>query len=65
MCHNPSDDSDIPKYLPAGLSKYVLHSFTDKPPPFHPTTEDVVKSGIPVDIEKITGHQLFGDGAVS
>ena len=30
MCHNPSDDSDIPKYLPARLSKYVLHSFTDK-----------------------------------
>ena len=58
MCHNPSDDSDIPKYLPAGLSKYVLHSFTDKSSPFHPTTEDVVKSGIPVDIEKITGHQL-------
>ena len=28
MCHNPSDDSDIPKYLPAGRSKYVLHSFT-------------------------------------
>ena len=58
ICHNPSDDSDIPKYLPAGLSKYVLHSFTDKSPPFHPTTEDVVKSGIPVDIQKITGHQL-------
>ena len=58
MCHNPSDNSDIPRYLPAGLSKYVLHSFTEKPPPFHPTTEDVVKSGIPVDIEKITGHQL-------
>ena len=48
MCHNPSDDSDIPKYLPAGLSKYVLHSLTDKSPPLH----------IPVDIEKITGHQL-------
>ena len=58
MCHNPSDDSDIPKCLPAGLSKYVLHSFTDKSPPFHPTTEYVVKSGIPVDIEKTTGHQL-------
>ena len=58
MCHNPSDDSDIPKYLPAGLSKYVLHSFTGKSSPFHPTTENVVKSGIPVDIEKITGHQL-------
>ena len=58
MCHNPSDDSDIPKYLPAGLSKYVLHSFTDKSPPFHPTTENVVKSGIPVDVEKIIEHQL-------
>ena len=58
MCHNPSDVSDIPKYLPAGLSKYVLHSFTDKLSLFHPTTEDVVKSGILVDIEKITEHQL-------
>ena len=57
MCHNPSDDSDIPKYLPAGLSKYMLHPFTNKPLPFHPTTEDVVKSGIPVDI-LIAGHQL-------
>ena len=36
----------------------MLHSFTDKSPPFHPTAEDVVKSGIPVDIEKITGHHL-------
>ena len=58
MCHNPSDGSGIPSNLPAGLSKYVLHSFTDKFPLFHPTTEDVVKSGILVDIEKITGQQL-------
>ena len=58
MCHNLSDDSDIPIFLPAGLSKYVLHSFTDNLPPFHPTTEDMVKSGIPADVEKITGHQL-------
>ena len=58
ICHNPSNDSDIPKYLPAGLSKYVLHSFTDKSPPFHRTAEDVVKSGMPVGIEKTTGHQL-------
>ena len=36
----------------------MLHSFTDKSPPFHSTTEDVVKSGIPVDIEKITGDQF-------
>ena len=64
MCHNPSDDSDIHKLLPAGLSKYVLNFFTDKSPPFHPTTEDVVKSSILVDIEKVTGHQLVrGRGA--
>ena len=56
ICHNPSDDSDTPKYLPAGLSKYVLHSFTDKSPPFHPTTEDVAKSGIQWIL--INGHQL-------
>ena len=58
MCHNPSDGSNIPKYLPAGPSKYVLHSFTNQLPSFHPTAEDVVISGIPVDIEKVTGHQL-------
>ena len=57
-CHNPSDDCDIAKYLPAWLSKYVLHSFMDKSPPFHPTAEDVVISGIPANIEKTIGHQL-------
>ena len=36
----------------------MLHSFTDKSPPFHPTAENVVKSGIPVDKDKITGDQL-------
>ena len=58
MCNKSSDDSHIPKYLPAGLSIFILHSFTDKSLPFYPTTEDVVKSGVPVDIEKINGHQL-------
>ena len=59
MCHNPSDDSDILKYLPAGLSQYVLHSFIDKSQPFHPTSQqDAVISNIPVNTEKITGHQL-------
>ena len=58
MCHNPSDDSDIPKNLTVGLSKYVLRSSTDKSPPFHPTAEDVVISGSPKDIKNITGHHL-------
>ena len=37
MCHNPSDDSDIPKYLPAGLSMCCIplrtnrHHFTLQP----------------------------------
>ena len=56
MCHNPSDDSDIPKYLPAGLSQYLLQSFIDKSQLFYPTAQDVVISNIPVNTEKITGH---------
>ena len=57
MCHNPSDDSDVPKYLPAGLGKYVI-SFKDKSLPFYPTAGEVVICGKPVNIETITGHQL-------
>ena len=34
MCHNLSDDYDVPKYLPAGLSEHVLHPFMDRSPPF-------------------------------
>ena len=44
-CHNPGDGSDVSKYLPAGLSKYVLHSFMEK-------------SGKLGNIDKSLGNQL-------
>ena len=50
MCHNLSDDSGVPKYLPAGLSKHVLHPFMDKSPPFR-------------EHKNITGHQSARSGA--
>ena len=45
MCSDPSDVSNMLKYLSAGLSKYILHTFAEKAPPFHPTTEEVVVTG--------------------
>ena len=63
MYHNLSDDSDVPNYLPAGLSKYVLHSFMGKYLSFNPTAEDVVVSRMvvsrkAVNIEMINKYQL-------
>ena len=29
-CTNPQDRGDMPKYLPDGLTKYVLNNFTKK-----------------------------------
>ena len=40
-CANPYDADDIPRYLPAGLTQYVLHAFATKSPPYHVTTDDV------------------------
>ena len=36
-CTNPQDSSDMPKYLPAGLTQYVLKLFSNKSPPCHVT----------------------------
>ncbi|CAB1118826.1 unnamed protein product [Ectocarpus sp. CCAP 1310/34] len=40
-CRNPYETDDLPQSLPAELSRYVLHSFGDKCPPFHVTADDV------------------------
>ena len=40
-CANPYDADDIPRHLPAGLTKYVLHAFATMSPPYHVTTDDV------------------------
>ena len=56
-CDNPYDADDIPRYLPAGLTQYVLHAFATKLPPYHVTTDDVSTPPILIDVAKITGHQ--------
>ena len=32
-CTKPHDHGDMPKYLPAGLTQYVLNNFSNNPPP--------------------------------
>ena len=33
LCANPHDSGDMPQYLPAGLTQYVLNNFSKKSPP--------------------------------
>ena len=54
---NRHDRSDMPKYLPAGLTLYVLHNFSKNPPPYHVTQDDVSIPLQRLEVEKITGHQ--------
>ena len=44
--NNPHDSIDMPKYLPAGLTQYVLNNCSKKSPPYHVTQDDV---GLPSD----------------
>ena len=64
-CTNPHDSSDMPKYLPAGLTQYVLNHFPNKSPPYHVTQDDVLAPLQRLEVEKITGHQsVRGRGGV-
>ena len=47
----------MPKYLPAGLTQYVLNNFSEKFPPYHVTQDDVSAPLQRPEVEKITGHQ--------
>ena len=40
-CVNPHDSGDMPTYLPAGLTQYVLNNFSKKSPPYNVTQDDV------------------------
>ena len=40
-CANPHDTDDLPRFLPAGLTPYVLNSYANKSPPYHVTENDV------------------------
>ena len=64
-CRSPDDTSDMPKYLPSHLTKYVLNSFSAKSIPFHVTLDDVSPPPERLEVEQITGHQLFrGRGGI-
>ena len=56
-CGNRHDSGDMPKYLPAGLTQYVLNKFSKKSPPYHVTQDDVLTSLQRLKLEQITGHQ--------
>ena len=40
-CRSPEDTTDLPKYLPADLTTYVLTTSAAKSPPYHVTLDDV------------------------
>ena len=57
LCANSHNSGDIPKYLPAGLTQYVLNNFSKKSPPYHVTRDDVSSPLQRLEVEQITGHQ--------
>ena len=64
-CRNPDDIDDLPKHLPANLTKYVLSSFSTKSPPFHVTFDDISPPPERLEVDQISGHQLVrGRGGV-
>ena len=62
----PYDNSDMPKYLPVGLTQYVLNNFPKKSPPCH-VIQDAVSAPLEqLEVEKITGHKsVRGRGGVT
>ena len=55
--HQPHDTTNLFRYLPAGLTQYVLNIHTTKSPPFHVTTDDV---SVPVErlkVDRISSHR--------
>ena len=45
------------KYLPAGLTQYVLNNFPKNSPPYHVTQDDFSDPPQRLEVEKITGHE--------
>ena len=55
----------MPKYLPAGLTQYVLNKFSKQSPPYHITQDDVSTPLQRLVVEQTTGHQsVRGQGGV-
>ena len=56
-CTNPHDTTDLPRYLPVGLTQYALNNHTTKSPPFHVTTDDVSVPVERLEVDKISSHR--------
>ena len=64
-CANPHDSGDMPKYLPAGLTQYVLNKISKRSPPYDVTQDDVSTPLQRLEVEHITDHQsVRGRGGV-
>ena len=64
-CANHHDSGDMPKYLPVGLTQYVLNIVSKKSPPYHVTQDDVSTPLQRLEVDQITGHQsVRGRGGV-
>ena len=53
---NPHNRVDMPKYLPDGLTQYVLNNFAKYSPPYHMSQDDVLVPLQRLEVERITGH---------
>ena len=57
-CTNLHDRGDMPKYLPVGLTQYVLNIFTKHSPPYHVTQDDALAPLQRLEVERITGMAI-------
>lgn len=55
-CTNRHDLSDMPPYLPAGLTQDVLSKFTTKSPSYHVTADDIEVDAERIEVERTVGH---------
>ena len=53
-CTNLHGTTDLPRYLPAGLTQYVLNNHITKSPPFHVTADDVSVPIERLEVDKIS-----------
>ena len=56
-CTNPHDTTDLPRYLPAGLTQHVLNNHNSNLPPFHVTAGDVFVLVERLEVDKISSHR--------
>ena len=57
-CTNSHDRDDMPKYLPGGLTRYVLNNFTKKSPPYRVTQDDVSVPLQRLEVERTSGRAI-------